>query len=630
MNSGKSPYLAVWPPFLPDEAFSSVIYRYHILSGNFAFATTFNDLFDGPVHSTPLIPTALGVLASRLQPLDENIGLALLNRHTLYPYLRPFNFSQSEEVMEKALLSSKLSTGGTTKIRNAFAQKPLEPRFCPCCISDDLKKHGISYFRRSHQIPEMRVCPHHAVRLQSSCPKCGPGQRHPNQIGEPAYCPNCRSYFSDSFDRSIEASSSIDLGIAQAIWTIIESRFPQLNVTILRETYINELAAKGMFSGKTFTVTKLAIELQDFFGEAFLASHGASISQTAASNNFWFYRLLRFSTSLSKPIFHLLLIFYLFNSLTKFVERYNQAAEKAGLTPLILAAQDFEYFYSSAMLKSSASEPLQNDAVIATFSKRETTNTTTDKNDKRITELFYDGYGLISISRVLNIPYSQVSEFAKNNKEIEAKRLLKIFDKKRTKHRDRVIQILRENPNLDEQHLKLLSPSIAVWLRENDDEWLKKMLSVAEFEFRSDLLKLNKFAKTDTEIAAHIIEKAERFRNDITFNRRITRRLLTHNTLLTSSGRHNILSIQFPIAVQAVADSIETKEKWHRRKLHNAWKTLHLEGYRFSARDLVKKAKLVPADRIPMENFIDELLSLPYFFDDENQVISPAKRGDRK
>lgn len=150
----------------PDETLFSWCSRYHQLSGNGLHSTTSMQLFgDARAGLAHEFPTRLEVLAQRS---TGAMGSAreIVHRMTVLPFYLPFKPGDLGEMAEGALVGDgirhlKYRLGLLTS--GLGANHPLKS--CPRCVEEDCAVYGWTFWRRSHQLPGVWICPNHQVGL---------------------------------------------------------------------------------------------------------------------------------------------------------------------------------------------------------------------------------------------------------------------------------------------------------------------------------------------------------------------------------------------------------------------------------------------------------------------------------
>jgi predicted nucleic acid-binding Zn-ribbon protein len=162
-----------FPEGYPDEDFRSIIYRYHVRSGNTSMAETKKELFDVKTEKFWQFPRKLSTLLNRL-PLGHNMTDEEVLSHTWFPLIRPFITDERLSPVYKDIMYGD----GPRFVGRVVEKKQLtylskEIKYCPYCMDEDFKKYGESYVHLSHQMSFVEHCPKHKVKLSEVCQKCG-------------------------------------------------------------------------------------------------------------------------------------------------------------------------------------------------------------------------------------------------------------------------------------------------------------------------------------------------------------------------------------------------------------------------------------------------------------------------
>lgn len=171
--------MAYFPNIYPDEDYRSLVYRYHVLSGNGDYAATNRELFGRGTYKTTVLPRNLKFLIDQFPKNTLTTEWLLLN-HTFFYNIRPFIPKEKlsrvyDEILNNigdSNISSLLGKRETRLISKYY-------RYCPTCIKNDYQTYGEAYLHRTHQLAFLTHCPEHSDDLLSHCPNC----REP--LGEP-------------------------------------------------------------------------------------------------------------------------------------------------------------------------------------------------------------------------------------------------------------------------------------------------------------------------------------------------------------------------------------------------------------------------------------------------------------
>lgn len=165
MNTGKQ--LRFFPTSFPDESLYSLIARYHRLSGNLDNRQSLLELFGKHTHVvTSHLPSSIDALVTVLPPAYEKNARALIDRHTLFPYYRPF---LTERQISTGLASMQGNDAGGLKTLIGLVASQVGGgnvyRFCTDCNAHANHHYGQPYWHRAHQLPAVFVCQTHGAPL---------------------------------------------------------------------------------------------------------------------------------------------------------------------------------------------------------------------------------------------------------------------------------------------------------------------------------------------------------------------------------------------------------------------------------------------------------------------------------
>ncbi|HEY4080554.1 MAG TPA: TnsD family Tn7-like transposition protein [Burkholderiaceae bacterium] len=156
-------------PWLPDETLFSWCSRYHLLAANGLASATCMQLFGrrrlGLAHDFPAGIAALALRAGGSLGMPEDI----VRERTVLAFYAPFRPAPMMERATRKMLgegigSLKYELGLLTS--GLGAAHPLKA--CPACMADDHQRFKVAYWRRSHQLPGVWICPAHGDALRVS------------------------------------------------------------------------------------------------------------------------------------------------------------------------------------------------------------------------------------------------------------------------------------------------------------------------------------------------------------------------------------------------------------------------------------------------------------------------------
>lgn len=316
---------ALVAPLLPDEAFISVVGRFHVLSCNATTAATFRELFDcAPFNLSAWIPPHVEKLAPRLGSDMTAHTLDILRAHTLYPLLAMF---------------SGLSYPTASSHRNP--NKPASPpkrlsaettRLCIACLREDMDAFGVRYIHRSHQLPGVEVCSKHCTALLSRCPYCRRlfGQPHDLVLAPWRWC-TCKRYVfeeSTSLEQEVEP---VALSYAKFAAALCASFHKTVSPGALVRSYRERALESGYRWGSDkVSHTRLMSEMEHFYGKGFLGRADTAYRDDRMSE--WL-KMLSESSIIEPPLGrHLLFAHFLFRDATQLLDALvaNDDAEPTG------------------------------------------------------------------------------------------------------------------------------------------------------------------------------------------------------------------------------------------------------------------------------------------------------------
>lgn len=283
-----------FPTPLPDETITSLVTRYHQISGGLGVRRTLTDLFGIVTRSyASNLPCYLG-------HLEAASGFSrLADSHTLLPYFEPF-LSPGKAKRARKLMQSAQPVGlkMTLGITAAGFERFCVRQYCPRCVAVDVSVHGVSYWHVGHQAPGVHVCPAHHCFLQRVPSDPGFGDFNHfflpldvirlRESGETEYAPD--AYFC----RLANLADIVDWGRLhpQAIASLLQARY--LFFVLDRAGYISRGRVRaGMLAAHFLEAIELYPSRDEF--RRLFELHGDKVV--------WPFNLLRSRASSHHPIF---------------------------------------------------------------------------------------------------------------------------------------------------------------------------------------------------------------------------------------------------------------------------------------------------------------------------------------
>ncbi len=159
--------ISYFPAIYEDELVYSLFCRYYLHTGCFTHKMALDTIYFKR-HCTPC-KEFIGHLKSEMQeqlqriyPLDY-----LAKEHTMYPqYARFSPLEQRKTALYHICYDFK-------DPHHLFAVLPRNEvdrflKYCPLCCREDRERYGETYWRRTHQLRNMTICPKHRCMLERS------------------------------------------------------------------------------------------------------------------------------------------------------------------------------------------------------------------------------------------------------------------------------------------------------------------------------------------------------------------------------------------------------------------------------------------------------------------------------
>ncbi|TAM48208.1 MAG: hypothetical protein EPN55_00540 [Gammaproteobacteria bacterium] len=279
------------PAPYPDELLYSVITRYLNRTGASVAGAVVADVFGRRIRISSIdLPSSLNAVSERTWLVWGMTGEEIADRLTLFPYYARYVPGVRAARCLRALRSDN-GVGVHTRlgVNGSRVRTPRFLRFCPTCRAHDLSLHGETYWRRTHQIPGVLVCPDHGTPLVESTALMKPT--------------SFRAYFIDATDVTADTASAHapDLGTTEAANALkIAKRcremlsgciplWPRENVP---QVYRLAALERG-FSNRATLLSSAGIEraFVGFYGESLLSRQGCGIELGNEAN--WVRNIFR-------------------------------------------------------------------------------------------------------------------------------------------------------------------------------------------------------------------------------------------------------------------------------------------------------------------------------------------------
>lgn len=159
-----------FPQIYEDELLYSLIARYRRMCGisnRKAISMDFYNLEQGVISI--LFPLHLNQISNVIPASSKITGEQLLMKNTLYEFCTKFlSQKRSKDIKESMLNETNVNLLMKVGINSSGVKWNKYLRYCPICITEDLKVLGESYWRREHQYMGVLICEKHKVFLHNS------------------------------------------------------------------------------------------------------------------------------------------------------------------------------------------------------------------------------------------------------------------------------------------------------------------------------------------------------------------------------------------------------------------------------------------------------------------------------
>lgn len=581
--------LHLFPFPLPDECLYSLLCRYHIHSVNTSSAATLSEVL-GVRSAIPdaVFPSHLRVLLDNL-PTGSPLTLEqLVNRHTLFPYYRPF---MDAHRLESTMSDMRGDDGRGIVIRlglsaASIAVRSLQ-RFCPDCVEEDVQAYGEPYWHRAHQLPGVIICPKHALALRAcDAHSLGvPTPRHELSLPRRRYVArHCPSILG-----SPKAPAHLGpqlLAFARISQALLDAQLPLMPPT-LRDVYLHALADLRLVTHRGRVRQQ---QLHDRFSDAFppmllqclevpLGNHQAD----------WLAKITRKPRGLLHPIRHLLMIQFAFGSLTRFVEsveapisqqRYSRPRQsrRAVAAPEelheCLAVQKLSARKTADMLGCSVTTVVIN-AQRAGIPVSRRPKIRREKLEPAILKDASDGLTIAELVVKYNVPRSHLYRVIRAHPSAASARRMRNRDARIKECRNDWLRIVESTPRATQREVRQLCPATFAYLYRNDRQWLHESLPLRPTRQRSSAVRVDWIAR-DKEYEGRVKKAASLVRVLPGKPVRVTQTKLAKCAEIAPTFEK--YHFRLPLTKRALRETSESYEEFEVRRIRWAVNTMHQAG----------------------------------------------------
>ncbi len=323
--------LSFFPTLYEDELLYSWFARYHVRSCNISSKATMKDLFGSAnTIAVPDLPTQLGKLNERIKHFEIPGVKDWIEKHTFYHYYTTFAKPNTrQEVYDSMIVGNR--PGAIHMLTGMMASNVSESRYfryCPRCVEDDLQQYGETYWRLSHQLSGVLVCPKHNILLQNSSVPFRGQNKHVYTPATKDYCNTQEKTLAFS-----EKTMYYLKAIAKDSIRLINQDF-QFKWQGVQQAY-KYLLQKHGYATVTGSVDQstLTEQFHHFYGEELLATLQSSVNPD--NQSCWLKAITRKHRKAFHPIRHLLFIHFFGETVESFYQYATRTFQPFGESPYV-------------------------------------------------------------------------------------------------------------------------------------------------------------------------------------------------------------------------------------------------------------------------------------------------------
>lgn len=601
--------LIFFPEPYPDEDFRSIIYRYHVRSGNNQLRETKVELFDIKSNLLTPVPSNLFSLLNKLPQGHGFNNTSFVLNTTWLPFFLPFMSTEKRSRLERGILyGNKISTPKMDAGKNV----PIltnKIKYCPICMEDDYKKYGECYVHLKHQLSFIDFCTEHIVKLIDKCPKCQKdlSKKYAQSLTRVPCC----SY--ENIKR-IEHSELIHFKYRLFLEvSYFKQNSVDLNSDIFYAKLISLLGSNGYIYKGAIDKHKLLKDLTQHYSMECIQSIG-NIDYLFFSKTI-LPRFLSRKKMVNFALIYILILMFLAGTVKNFLDSkdfysipipfnpgpwscYNTVCpsfksqkksiaycertykETYFLGKFTCPICGFQYTRKS-MLQSNKLKKDAPDEIRVIFRG--------NLWDKAIKEMQQRGYMIREIAEVLNtsphiVKKSLVESKKKHNLEDKSLKEIKLslyetavttsssFSIKE-QYRNKIISLVKENANLIRTHATKLAPKEYRWLLKNDSKWLYDVLPPKERNLsEKELIIMDEELRAKVRKIASIVFESNP-------SRQIKRFTIINKLSRRDQGRIRIYNEKLPKTLAELDFNIESREDYQVRHIPVIVAQLKLKGH---------------------------------------------------
>ncbi|WP_226683463.1 TnsD family Tn7-like transposition protein [Sutcliffiella horikoshii] len=589
--------LLFFPTPYPDEDFRSVVYRYHVRSGNSDFKQTKIELFNLNSEKVSTIPRNISFLLNKM-PYGNFYNKEYILALTWFPFLRAFLPEDRLINVNEDIMYGK--TGSYNYANRIDIQKhfPLVNKvinYCPICIKEDFEKYGEAYIHLHHQLSFINFCPLHHVNLIEKCLECG-------------------KYFTNKYASSLTIKPCCDYSCIKKVKidTIFNFKLKLLSEVKYFKQY-NRMDSQKLFAkillllgNKNYISNKGVIDKTKLIEDLFEKYHEDCLFSLGIERETLTSKFLNPQYMANFSIIYILLMCYLAGTVENFLKNKDTSSLPFGSEPWPCHNTVCPTYNKKEKPKVNCRRTFLDNTTIGSFTcnicgfkyTRKYYDGISDSDGKKynvtnmgelwrnkVIKLYLEGSNVRKIAEILNSKHSTVARLVRNLKktnlayrecaptDLPDTSLLVASvsrDKRREKYRAKIMRLKDLYPKITRVAIKKIANKEYSWLYKRDLKWLNDNIPPVRE-------RLN-FAHLDKQLQ-HKIKEATRSAYNSNPPSRIRKGTILRN--LDLKDRNQIVSHKekLPKTYSELESSIETIEEYQIRHVPSIYLQLKSSGY---------------------------------------------------
>lgn len=155
--------IGIFPEPYPDELVYSVFARYAVYTGYIVYRSVAEDLFKNRLER-PSVEFLNGLTDGALSRLTAKRCITdVIHKHSMFDYYARFTPAEKRQALMQMLVNGDIKSFANKVSMRTLGEQYI--RYCPICAQEDRERYGETYWHRTHQMPEITICPKHHCRL---------------------------------------------------------------------------------------------------------------------------------------------------------------------------------------------------------------------------------------------------------------------------------------------------------------------------------------------------------------------------------------------------------------------------------------------------------------------------------